>query len=113
MSGNFITDDTVSAALDYLAIDPHPVAEAKFDLTEAENNRKRTFAEVFLTADGKTVAEREAAAICSPLYVRAQATEADAVRAYEAARSKVNWASTVTELWRSVQANARAAERVR
>jgi hypothetical protein len=110
---NFITDENVSAALDYLAIDPHPVAETKFDLTEAENNRKRTYAELFLSADGKTVAEREAAAICAPLYIRAQAAEADAVRAYEAARARVNWASTVTELWRSVQANVRAAEKVR
>jgi hypothetical protein len=115
MAGNFITDDNVSAALDYLAIDPHPVAEAKYDLMRAENERKRIYAQQFMEASKfvKTVAEREAWALLAPEYVAAQENEALAAKELEKHKSKTNSASTITDMWRSVNANARAAEKIR
>lgn len=110
---NFLTDDQVSAALDYLSQDPHPVASARADVTRAENTRKSAYANAFLNADGKTIDEKKARAEITPEYELAKKHEADAILKFRSEEARVNNASLICELWRSVQANARAAERVR
>lgn len=109
----FITEAMVSDALNYLAQEPHPIAVARGDLTRAENERKAVRSRVFLMANGKTIAEREATAEASDEYARAIEREARAAEAYEGARAKISWANAAIEVWRTANANARAAERVR
>jgi hypothetical protein len=46
-----VSDDDVSAALQYLSVDPHPKALAIKDLMVAENARKAAYAEAFLKAE--------------------------------------------------------------
>ena len=113
LPNELIPDSAVQAALEYLAQDPAPVAIAKGEMVRAENLRKKIRSEGFMKSDKKTVAEREADSETSPSYEAACKHEADAVEKYESERARVTWATTITELWRSVQANARAAERVR
>lgn len=108
----FISDDMVSAAVEYLAQDPHPIAVAKADMTRRENERKRKYATLFLTASGKTNADRDASVIADESYIAAQDEEAKAIQEYEEERSRQRNADMITELWRSVQANRRASERV-
>lgn len=113
MNDNLITDDMVSAALDYLALDPHPCALAKAEMVHAENLRKKKYSALFLKAEGKTVAEREAWAETNAEYDFAQSHEVEKIREFEAQKARTVSAQTITEMWRSVQANNRAAERVR
>ena len=108
----FITEQMVSDALAYLAIEPHPVAIAKGELTKAENDKKIMRAHGFL-ANGGSVAERQAEAECSPAYATACQNEVRATEQYEHARAKINWANTTIETWRTENANQRAAERLR
>lgn len=113
MSDSFITEAMVETALNYLAQEPHPIAVAKGELTRAENLRKVVRARVFMMANGKTIAEREATAEASDEYQKAIEREAKASETYESARAKIAWATTAIECWRTANANARAAERVR
>lgn len=109
---NFITDDMVSAALDYLAQDPHPVAIARGDLTRAENRMKEVRSRCFLAESG-SVEARKAGADIAPDYLKACDEFADANQSFEAARARMRWAETAIDVWRTANANARAAERVR
>lgn len=109
---NFISDDMVSAALDFLAQDPHPIATARGDVTRAETKVKEVRARIFLSAEGP-VEGRKAMAECNDSYLEACERLAQANEDLEAARSKVNWAATAIEVWRTANANARAAERIR
>lgn len=107
-----VADDTVSKALAYLADDPHPLALARKDVVDAENEAKRVFAKAFMAADG-SVASREATATASEVYVDAKATESDAILELERHKARVKAAEMIIEVWRSENANARAAEKVR
>lgn len=108
-----VKDEMVSAALGYLAIEPHPVAIARKELTDAENRRKRVFAELYREQNGGTVKDREVAVEVSEDYQVALLEESDAAMKYEDARAKIRSSEMVCEIWRSENANARAAERVR
>lgn len=107
-----VNDDTVSDALKYLAQDPHPIALARKDVLDAEEFSKGVFAEAFLDAEG-SVDAKKAAAQSDPAYANAKDEEAEAVKEYERHRSRVRAAEMIIEVWRSENANARAAERVR
>lgn len=107
-----VSEKNVSDALTYLATDPHPVAEARFRLTLAENLAKETFARRFLAAEG-TVKERESIAETDADYITRKRDEADCVMEFERHRSRVKAADMLLEVWRTENANARAAERVR
>jgi ABC-type hemin transport system ATPase subunit len=113
MSNYFVTDDMVETALAYLSQDPHPCAVAKAEMVAAENLRKRTYSKLFLASNRKTVAEREAEAETHHEYEAAQINEAEKIKIYEGEKQRVVWADTITQLWRTVQSNNRAAERVR
>ena len=108
-----VKDDMVSAALDYLALAPHPVAVARKVLTDAENRRKRVFAELYRGQNGGTVKDREVAVEINQDYQVALLEESEAAKAYEDARAKIRSSEMVIEVWRSENANARSAERVR
>lgn len=107
-----VSDDTVSKALVYLADDPHPFALAKKAVADAENKCKRHYAEQFLAAEG-SVDARRATAEMSDRYQFAKAEETEAVLELERHRARSRAAEMLIEMWRSEQANVRAAERVR
>lgn len=113
MPDSIITDDMVGDALAYLGQEPHPIAVARGELTRAENNRKIVRARLFVLMAGKTIAEREAAAESHEDYAKAVEREAEAAGAYEGARAHIAWANAAIEVWRTNNANIRAAERVR
>lgn len=106
------SDDVVSKALAYLAIDPHPLALARKDLTDAEQDSKEAFASAVLEAEG-SVAVKEATATINGNYHLSKLAESEALFEYERHRSRVKAAEMIIEIWRSENANARAAERVR
>lgn len=108
-----VKDDMVSAALNYLAQEPHPVAVARKLLTDAENRRKRLFAELYREQNGGTVRDREVAVEVNEDYQVALMEESEASQEYEAARAKIRSSEMICDIWRSENANARAAERVR
>jgi hypothetical protein len=107
-----VNDDTVSKALAYLADDPHPLAVAKFNLTTAENKTRETYAGLFLETIG-TVKERESQVEKHPDLSRCREAEAECVFEYERHRSRQKAADMICEIWRSDNANARAAEKIR
>jgi hypothetical protein len=108
-----VSEKNVSDALTYLADDPHPLAVARFKLTRAENAARETFASLFLQSDEKTNDAKRADVECNPLYVAAKIEEADCVLELERHKSRTKAADMLLEVWRTENANARAAERVR
>lgn len=107
-----VSDQNVSDALTYLADNPHPIAVARKAVTDAENASKRAFAEAFLSADG-AVEARRAKAETSDEYQEAKANESAAILDLETHKARCRAAEMLIEIWRSENANARAAERVR
>jgi hypothetical protein len=108
-----VSDNNVSDALTYLAADPHPFAVARFNVTVAENKAKAKFAELFLLSGEKTNDAKKADAESHPEYTDAKQLEADAILELERHRARTRAAEMLLEVWRSENANARAAERVR
>jgi thioredoxin-like negative regulator of GroEL len=107
-----VSEKNVSTALKYLADDPHPIAKARHDLTNCDNTAKRLFAEAFLEAEG-SVEARKATAETSSSYQMARADEADAELELERHKARVKAAEMLIEVWRSENANIRAAEKIR
>lgn len=107
-----VDDHKIELALDYLNMVPHPLALARKDVTDAENRARQAFARAFLSAEGPVEA-RKAQAELAPAYTQAKAEEADAVLDLETHRARVKGAEFILECWRTENANARAAERIR
>jgi hypothetical protein len=107
-----VSEKNISDALAYLAIDPHPLALARKYVADAENASKAMFAKLFLGAEG-SVAAREALATSSEAYIEAKAEEAEAILDLERHKARARAAEMLIEVWRSENANTRAAERVR
>lgn len=107
-----VSEKNVSTALQYLADDPHPLARARYELTNAENKSRETFARLYLAADGSVEARKASAEIAAE-YIEAKEKEAQAQLEYERHRSRVKAADMLLEIWRSEQANVRAAEKIR
>lgn len=108
-----VSDDTVSKALAYLAEDPHPIALARKELTDAENEKDRLFAEAYRELNEGSVRDREQACERRLPIVEARKRIAAATGDWERHRARVRAAEMIIEVWRSENANARAAERVR
>lgn len=108
-----VTDKNVSDALAYLAIDPHPIALARKDVTDAENARKAKFAETYRLVNGATVKDRESSVECDVAYRFLVDAESEALFELERHKARTRAAEMLIEVWRSENANARAAERVR
>lgn len=109
---SIVSDKNVSDALAYLAIDPHPLALARKYVVDAESASKQTFAEQFLAAEG-SIDARKATAESSAGYQRAKSEEAEAILDLERHKARARAAEMLIEVWRSENANVRAAERVR
>lgn len=107
-----VTEKNVGDALTYLAADPHPVAIGKFNLTVSENKTRETYAVLFLSTTGTNDA-RKAIVESTPAYIEAKHLEAEAVLEFERHKSRVKAAEMLLEIWRTENANARAAERIR
>lgn len=107
-----VSEKNVTDALAYLADDPHPLALARKDMTDAENQAKATYADIFLTTEG-TVKERECQTEAHAAYKAAKKIEAMAVLDLERHKARSRAAEMIIEMWRSEQANVRAAERIR
>ena len=107
---SIVSEKNVSDALAYLAIDPHPIALARKDMTDAENAAKQAWAEAFLAANGSVEAKKAEAEIATTEH---RAEESEAVLALERHKARVKAAEMLIEVWRSENANIRAAERVR
>ena len=107
-----VTEDNIHKALQYLAEDPHPLALARKDTTNAENKAKQIYASAFLAANG-SVAAKEATATIDPAHIAAKEEEAEAIKELERHRARARAAEMLIDVWRSENANARVAERVR
>jgi hypothetical protein len=107
-----VNDDKAEIALSYLNMDPHPLALARKDVTDAENKARQAYARAFLGAEG-SVEARKAMAEVSSEYMAAKNDESHAALEFERHRARVKGAEMLLEIWRSEQANVRAAERVR
>lgn len=108
-----VTEDDVSKALDYLGQDPHPLALARKDMADAENASKAAFARAFLASKGSSADARKMDAEIDPEYVTAKACEGTAIMDLERHRARVKSAEMICEIWRTEQANVRAAEKIR
>ncbi len=108
-----VSENNVHDSLAYLAIDPHPIAEARYRLTMAENNAREVRAKLFTQSNASSVAAKEASVECHEGYREAKNAEAVALMEYERHRSRVKAAEALLDIWRSENANARAAEKVR
>ena len=107
-----VSERNISDALAYLADDPHPIAVARKRLTEAENYCKALYASAFLHAEG-SVEARKAIAETDVDHQNAKAVEAEAPFDIERHKARIKAAEMILEIWRTENANARAAERVR
>jgi hypothetical protein len=107
-----VSDRNVSDALAYLAGYPHPVALARKDLTDAENESERIWAVVYGEKEG-SIRDKEAAADRDERVVAAKKEIAVAQCEYEAHRARIRAADMLLEIYRTENANARAAERIR
>jgi hypothetical protein len=107
-----VSEKNVSTALTFMAEDPHPMALARKDLTDAENEYERVRAKVYLEQRG-TVAEREAATTLDRRVSTAKEAIAEAAFGVDRYKARLNAAQMLCDIWRTENANARAAERVR
>jgi hypothetical protein len=107
-----VNDDTVSKALAYLAVDPHPIALAKKDMTDAENATAKYYAEQYLQQTG-SIDQRKCSVHSTDEFFNYKNEEAKALFSYERHKARVRAAEMIIDIWRTQNANARAAERVR
>ena len=107
-----VTENNVHDALVYLADDPHPIARARKELTDAENECERIKAEVYSAQVG-SIKDKEAATDRDPRVVEARAGISDAIFGLERHKARIRAAEMILEIWRSENANVRAAERIR
>lgn len=105
-----VSEDQVATAIAYLN-DDEIAAKARYDATMAENKSKEIFARLFLSYNDGPVAERQSRATCNPEYLEALQSEAKASAALEKHKSKVRACEMICEIFRTENANARAAER--
>ena len=108
-----VSDETVSKALAYLADDPHPIALAQKELTDAENEKDRIYAEAYAAANQGSIRDREMACERRAEVIAARQRIAVALAELGRHKARVKAADMIIEVWRSEQANVRAAERVR
>jgi len=105
-----VSEKNVSDALTYLAEGGSADAEAAH--LAAERAREKRGAEVFLNAKG-SVEERKMRVLVDNEYQVALGDEIDAKVNLTRAKSREKGADKICEIWRTINANARAAERVR
>jgi hypothetical protein len=107
-----VTEDDVSAALAYLAADPHPLALARYDLRKAESELRDVYNDLFLQVTGSNELRR-ALAEHSVLWRTARDATNSAFLEVEAHRERQTWALSVRDIWREEGFRVRAAESIR
>jgi hypothetical protein len=107
-----VADDTVSKALAYLSSDPHPLALARKDVTDAENEASRLYATVYGEQTG-SIKDKEMATDRDERVVASRNVVSGSLLDLERHKARAKAAEMIIEVWRSENANARAAERVR
>lgn len=105
-----IPEESVHRAFEVLRSADHARKRAAAEFSE--KNLKVIFARCLLSADGKTVGEREAAALCSQNYGKALEGNRLVAEAYYEARDLRDAASALIEAWRTQQSDQRAMGRV-
>lgn len=107
-----VSDKNVSDALIYLADDPHPIAIARKELTDADNACEYIEAVVYGEQEGN-IKDKEAATRRDSRVVEARARVSTAGFGLERHKARIRAAEMILEIWRSENANVRAAERIR
>lgn len=105
---SFVTDESASAALEWLVKHARQLGELKRNAVLTESMTKRVKAIEMARSDAKTVAEKERDALASEAYLAAIQAEAEAAGAYEEARALKDAAIARVEAWRSLQATQRS-----
>ena len=104
---NFITDEQVESALEYLAASAKPYAERKSRMKFLELHRKVIRAEQILNAKGKTMAENRERGEASDKYKAILNEYEEAVREYTLLEAYRNAAEAKIESWRTISASNR------
>lgn len=105
-----IPESHVQHAFEVLKAQDHAKAKAAYEFSE--KNLKVVLAKALLSADGKTVGEREAQAQSSDQYVRALEAFKLVAEAYHLARDRRDAASAIIDAWRTQRSDERAMARV-
>ena len=105
-----IPDSHVEHAFELLKSGDHAVARAAYEF--AEKHLKVEFAQALQASEGKTVGEREAAALTSDSYSRALSDYRLVAESYYRERDRREAASAIIEAWRTQQSDLRAMGRV-
>ncbi len=108
-----VSDDNVTAALTYLASDPHPLAAAKFELMKAENATKKLYARLFMASNGTSNEMRRAGVESNTDYIDAKDAEALLFFDVERHRERKNAAEKLLDIYQTESANSRAADKFR
>lgn len=103
-----ITEAQIEVVLDWLVKNADPAAKARADRCHIEEFRKSKKAILMAQSDAKTVADREAYAYSHPEYLELLAGYKVAVEADEKFRWLMTAADAKIEIFRTMQANARA-----
>lgn len=106
-TGIRISDEAVQRALDYLKDKAPERAAARAARLYMEKQVKVVWADVFMSADAKTVADKEAIAESSMAYRDALKEYRQAIEQDEKCREYANAAQILIELYRTEQANNR------
>lgn len=105
-----IPDSHVEHAFEILKSNKHAAARAAYEFSEKQ--LKVILAKEELKANGKTVGERSAAALCSPEYERALNDFRLVADSYYSERDRREAAVAVIDAWRTQQSDMRAMGRV-
>ena len=105
-----VSERNVSDALTYLAEGGAAPSEATF--LAAEQRREKLFAKLFLLATG-SVEQRKCSVLIDEEYQKSLSEEIKAKVDFSRAKSRANGADKIIDIYRTENANARAAERIR
>lgn len=101
-----IPEEHAMHAFEVLKNQDHAKARAAYEYSE--KNLKVVLAKAQLQTDGKTVGEREAKAMTSPIYERALEAFRLVAEAYYVARDRREAAVAIIDGWRTQQSDRRA-----
>jgi hypothetical protein len=105
MSG--LTADDCDGALQYLEETCDSISAAKAELERSAILAKRARKRIFLTAEGSSVAQREATAEVHPDVVAADERHVEAIGAFEALKAKRELCVIRAEVYRTQEASRR------
>ena len=107
-----VTDDMVSEAVQWLASSDQLAENVSLARRAADHALDEAKSRAFLESVG-TVAERNAMSIVSEQYLEAAQVDSLAEARWQKFTHKRDYAKTIVDIWRTQNANQRAAESVR